>query len=201
MRALLGTDIIGSWSFNPATKQITLSGGTFSLANILLIQNASRNNALIYNFADPTAAATAFSNNTITLAFDTTSHNAADILNIWIEVDPISPMVRPNRISVDDDNDYTQEILGGIHALLRSVWQMGSAAGAASITVRNSTAADLQVTANLNQLVGATPFTNSAANAPSNTGISTQQQLIVAQTQMYHLPILPQHIYANITAT
>lgn len=102
-----------------------------------------------------------------------------------------------------EDNAYTQELLGGILNLLRSVWQMGSAAGAASLTVRNPTAADLQTTAtisgtatvNLGQVGSGTTQTVTGGAAPGN---SPNTQLVVAQSQQYHLPILPSHLYANI---
>ena len=100
---------------------------------------------------------------------------------------------------IGEDNAYTQELLNNISQVLRSVWQMGSAAGAPSLTVRNSTAADLQVTAtataNITQINSAAPQATYGNAAPSN---STSVNLGVAQSQQYHPASLPQHIYANI---
>jgi len=103
--------------------------------------------------------------------------------------------------SVVEENAYTQELLNTIAQILRSVWQMGSAAGAPSLTVRNSTQADFQVTIqnnaplNINQIAGGTPQTTGGASSPT---FSTSNHLVVAQSQQYHPASLPQHIYANI---
>ncbi len=103
--------------------------------------------------------------------------------------------------SVVEENAYTQELLNTIAQILRSVWQMGSAAGAPSLTVRNSTQADFQVTiqnnapVNVNQIAGGTPQTTGGGSSPA---LSTSNHLVVAQSQQYHPASLPQHIYANI---
>jgi hypothetical protein len=103
--------------------------------------------------------------------------------------------------SVVEENAYTQELLNTIAMILRSVWQMGSAAGAPSLTVRNSTQADFQVTIqnnaplNINQIAGGTPQITSGGSSPA---FSTSNHLVVAQSQQYHPASLPQHIYANI---
>jgi hypothetical protein len=103
--------------------------------------------------------------------------------------------------SVAEDNAYTQELLNTIAQILRSVWQMGSAAGAPSLTVRNSTQADFQVTIqsnaaiNINQIAGGSPQTTGGGSSPA---FSTSNNLVVAQSQQYHPASLPQHIYANI---
>jgi len=101
--------------------------------------------------------------------------------------------------SVAEDNAYTQELLNTIATILRSVWQNPS--GAASLTVRNPTAADFQVTVqsntaiNVNQIAGGTPQTTGGGSSPV---FSTSNHLVVAQSQQYHPASLPQHIYANI---
>jgi hypothetical protein len=102
---------------------------------------------------------------------------------------------------VAEDNAYTQELLNTIAMILRSVWQMGSASGAPSLTVRNSTQADFQVTIqsnaaiNANQIAGGTPQITAGGSSPA---FSTSNHLVVAQSQQYHPASLPQHIYANI---
>ena len=103
--------------------------------------------------------------------------------------------------SVVEENAYTQELLNTLNTILRSVWQMGSAAGAPSLTVRNSAQADFQVTIqnnaplNINQIAGGSPQITSGGSSPVN---STSNHLVVAQSQQYHPASLPQHIYANI---
>lgn len=117
--------------------------------------------------------------------------------------DPVGNELAMLVRSVVEENAYTQELLNTIAQILRSVWQMGSAAGAPSLSVRNSTAADLQTTAtisgtaaiNLSQLSGTGAQTVTGAASPANTATAN---LVVAQSQQYHPASLPQHIYANI---
>ncbi|NBP66583.1 MAG: hypothetical protein EBU66_18290, partial [Bacteroidetes bacterium] len=67
MKKLLGTDLSGSYTFNPAGNTITFSGlrQDISLENILLITNTTAN-TIIYNFADSTTGAVSFNNNVLT---------------------------------------------------------------------------------------------------------------------------------------
>ena len=115
--------------------------------------------------------------------------------------DPVGNELAMLVRSVAEENAYTQELLNNIAYILRSVWQMGSVAGAPSITVRSPTAADFNVTIasnpaiNINQIAGGTPLTIGGGASP---GISTSNHLVVAQSQQYHPASLPQHIYANI---
>jgi hypothetical protein len=115
--------------------------------------------------------------------------------------DPVGNELAMLVRSVVEENAYTQELLNTIAQILRSVWQMGSAAGAPSFTVRNATAADFQVTVqsntaiNVNQIAGGSPQTTSGGSSPQ---LSTSNHLVVAQSQQYHPASLPQHIYANI---
>jgi hypothetical protein len=115
--------------------------------------------------------------------------------------DPVGNELAMLVRSVAEDNAYTQELLNTIAQILRSVWQMGSAAGAPSLTVRNSTQADFQVTiqnnaaVNVNQIAGGSPQTTGGGSSPA---FSTSNHLVVAQSQQYHPASLPQHIYANI---
>lgn len=88
MKRLLGTDISGSYSFNPAAKTVTFSGlsYTLTLANILLITNVKAN-TIIYNFADPATGETSFNNNVLTLTYDTTSMSSTDTLQIYLDLE------------------------------------------------------------------------------------------------------------------
>lgn len=88
MKRLVGTDIVGGYTFNPAAKTITFTGlqYTITLANILLITNTTAN-TIIYNFADSTNGAVSFSNNVLTLDYNTASMNATDVLQIYIDVE------------------------------------------------------------------------------------------------------------------
>lgn len=102
---------------------------------------------------------------------------------------------------LSEENAYTQELLNTLVQLLRSVWQMGSAAGAPSLTVRNPNAADFQVTIPTNAAMNVSQVGSQAAHTVvGNTApaISAASQLVVAQSQQYHPASLPNHIYANI---
>ena len=88
MKHLLGTDITGSYTFNPGAKTVTFSGlpRAITLSNILLITNVTRN-TIIYNFADTATGAVSFNNNVLTLTYDTTSHSASDVLQVFLDVE------------------------------------------------------------------------------------------------------------------
>lgn len=88
MKRLVGTDISGSYTFNPAAKTVTFTGLQYNLtlANILLITNTTAN-TIIYNFADPTSGAVSFNNNVLTLDYNTTSMGSTDVLQIYVDVE------------------------------------------------------------------------------------------------------------------
>jgi len=88
MKKLLGTDTAGSYTFDPIAKTVTFSdlAQSLTLANILLITNTTAN-TIIYNFADPTSGAVSFNNNVLTLDYNTTSMNASDVLQIYVDVE------------------------------------------------------------------------------------------------------------------
>lgn len=87
MKKLLGTDLNGSYAFNPGAKTITFAGlgQSIDLQNILLITNTTAN-TIIYNFADSTSGAVSFTNNVLTLDYDTTSMSSTDKLQIYVDV-------------------------------------------------------------------------------------------------------------------
>jgi len=87
MKKLLGTDLTGSYTFNPSAKTITFSGlgQSIDLQNILLITNTTAN-TIIYNFADSSSGAVSFSNNVLTLDYNTTSMASTDKLQIYVDV-------------------------------------------------------------------------------------------------------------------
>ena len=87
MKKLLGSDISGSYTFDPGAKTITFSGLSqdITLANILLITNTTAN-TIIYNFADSTNGAASFNNNVLTLDYNTASMNSTDVLQIYLDL-------------------------------------------------------------------------------------------------------------------
>jgi hypothetical protein len=89
MKQLLGTDVSGSYTFNASAKTVTFYGltQTITLSNILLITNVTAN-TIIYNFADPTTGAASFTNNVLTLDYDTSvSMNSSDVLQIFLDIE------------------------------------------------------------------------------------------------------------------
>jgi len=88
MKKLLGTDLTGSYTFNPAANTITFSGlrQDISLENILLITNTTAN-TIIYNFADSTTGAVSFNNNVLTLDYNTSAMASTDKLQIYVDVE------------------------------------------------------------------------------------------------------------------
>lgn len=81
----------GTYRFNPATRQVTISGlMPVQIEALLLITNVKNGvNAIIYDFADPNKGATAGFNASgdlvITLDFDTTTMSATDPLQIFMD--------------------------------------------------------------------------------------------------------------------
>ena len=90
MKAKLGTDTPGSYTFNAAAGTVTFSGlrQTIDLSNILVITNVTTN-TIIYNFASATKGNAGFSNNVLTLDFDTTSMSNSDELSIILDVESL----------------------------------------------------------------------------------------------------------------
>ena len=88
MKQLLGTDVSGSYTFDATAKTVTFSGlrQTINLSNILLITNVTRN-TIIYNFADSASGAASFTNNVLTLDYDTTSQSNGDVLQIFLDIE------------------------------------------------------------------------------------------------------------------
>jgi hypothetical protein len=83
MKKLVGEEV-GSYSFNAATRQITISGiDRLDLEQFLLITNVTRN-IIIYNFADPSLGGT-LSGSVLTLTYDTSvAMSNTDRLQIFI---------------------------------------------------------------------------------------------------------------------
>lgn len=88
MKKLLGTDLTGSYTFNPAANTITFSGlrQNIALQNILLITNTTAN-TIIYNFADSNTGAVSFNNNILTLDYNTSAMSSTDKLQIYVDVE------------------------------------------------------------------------------------------------------------------
>ena len=87
MKALLGIDFNGSYTFDPATNKVTFKNldDAISLSNILVITNVTAN-TVIYNFASSTKGAVSFNGTELVLDYNTSSMNANDQLQIYLDV-------------------------------------------------------------------------------------------------------------------
>ncbi|HNM25509.1 MAG TPA: hypothetical protein PKL15_08775 [Saprospiraceae bacterium] len=73
-----------SYTFDASAKTVTFSGITLLPHQILLINNVSRE-TIIYNPFSSGKGFTAFSNGVLTLEFDTTTYDDADVLQIFYD--------------------------------------------------------------------------------------------------------------------
>jgi hypothetical protein len=175
MKQLLGTDTTGSYTFNPASKTITFSGlkQAITLANILLITNVTRN-TIIYNFADTATGAVSFNNNVLTLTYNTTSHSAGDVLQIFLDVESYEESLqvllrRMNKLLESNavvDLQQRQRIT--IDSIRSSATATTDLAGNIPVSVSGT------VTVNPTVAIGSSIIANSAAN-PYSTATSTTQ--------------------------
>lgn len=85
MKMLLGNEL-GSYSFNPAARTISISGtpANLRLDQVLIVTNVTRG-VVIYNFA-VSALGASILNNVLTLTYNTTAMSASDVLQIWIDI-------------------------------------------------------------------------------------------------------------------
>ena len=88
MKRQLGVDVTGNYTFVPASNTITFSNVPYTLSanNILLITNVTAN-TIIYNFADPSTGAVSFTNNVLTLDYNTSAMSANDTLQIYFDLE------------------------------------------------------------------------------------------------------------------
>ena len=127
MKKLIGHDIyngatLGTYTFNPSTKQIAIIGLPFnlSLEQLLLITDVNAN-IIIYNFAVPALGAT-ISNNVITLDYSCAGLVSTDPLQIYVDVPDTAPV--DNAAQVDS---YTHLLLERICDLLEPMATQDSA--------------------------------------------------------------------------
>jgi hypothetical protein len=86
MKKLVGSDITGSYVFNPVAKTIVFSGLNLSANQFLLITNMT-DNIIIFNFADASRGGFFNSNTqTLTLTYDTSSMSNTDVLQVFVDV-------------------------------------------------------------------------------------------------------------------
>ena len=96
--------LIRTYTFTPASKQISFSGFV-NLSNLVLITNTTRN-TIIYNFADTSLGGTstydAVSNTTtVTLTFNTSTAGHVGTDSLMIYVDDLYNTFRPDEVYAD----------------------------------------------------------------------------------------------------
>lgn len=106
--------LVTNYTFLASTKQITFTDyPSLVLDQILLITNVT-DNAIVYNFADPTAGGT-LAGNVLTLLYDTTSMSDSDRLQIFID-DYTVPATEASLTAVQVKIDNTNILLNALTA-------------------------------------------------------------------------------------
>jgi hypothetical protein len=129
--------IIESYTFNPTTKTVVISGKNIRREQLLLITNVTRN-TVIYNFSDPNLGATSYTNTavatgapgigtnsettTIILNYNTAAMSASDKLSVLVEetyqeitpaesmTDPVGKMrMSEPQALIDTDFEYSTQ--------------------------------------------------------------------------------------------
>jgi len=182
MKKLLGQDASGTYAFNPTAKTVTFSGLSqqVTLANILLITNVTAN-TIIYNFASSTTGAVSFVNNVLTLDYDTTSMNATDALQIYIDVESYEESLatllrRMNKLlesnAVVDSRLRQKVVIEAIGTNLAAPTEVNATVPVSGTVNASCTGT---VTANVSNAVSIQNVASSAANpytlASSTTGL------------------------------
>lgn len=109
--------LVKNYTFNPASKQITITNLTsLDLEQLLLITNVT-DNIMIYNFADPSIGASV-NGNVITLDYNTAAMDAADDLQIFIDI--------PNSSDLETLGDI---MIGGFASIVSQLESMKTAQG------------------------------------------------------------------------
>ena len=169
MKKLLGTDTAGSYTFDPTAKTVTFSNlaQSLTLANILLITNTTAN-TIIYNFADPTSGAVSFNNNVLTLDYNTSSMNASDVLQIYVDVESYEESLqallrRMNKLLESNAVvDLQQRQRLTIDAIRSSATATVDLAG--TLPVSGTVTAAASGTYSVSNQIGTQTMSNSAAN-------------------------------------
>ena len=99
MKKLIGSDL-GKYGFSPLTKEIYLYEiPTISQANILLVTNVTRG-VVLYSFTGDNTGI--YTNGVLTVVFDTTTMDSADVLQILVDIPEDSPYGSFDSCQLDD---------------------------------------------------------------------------------------------------
>lgn len=197
MKAKLGTDTPGSYTFNAAAKTVTFSGlrETIDLSNILVITNVATN-TIIYNFASATKGNTSFVDNVLTLDFDTTSMSNSDVLSIYLDV--------------ESTEETLQSLLRRMNKLLESnaivdirqrqkitIDALGGAEVTTTVPVSGTVTATASGTYNINTAIATQLVPNTATNPYVLGSISTTSVFEGPVHQLWRIADESRNLYAS----
>ena len=150
-------ELIKSWVFDPANKQIKINDyPNINLEGLLMITNISNNKAVLYQFNDSGTTATV-NGNLITLSYNTTPMNVNDDLQIFYD----------DSIPMDDLLTSLSDRLSNNDLILRQLLQLLKPLG---ITVSGSG----RITVDIGNVVGGTIGTvTNITNLPTLANVTT----------------------------
>jgi tetrahydromethanopterin S-methyltransferase subunit B len=191
MKAKLGTDTPGTYTFDAAAKKVTFSGlrQAITLSNIYLITN-STTNTIIYNFASSAKGNAGFTNNVLTLDFDTTAMSNTDDLQIILDVESLE--------------ETLQTLLRRMNKLLESNTVVDSrlrqrvtldALPTAELT--NTVPVSGILTANINTAITTQAVANSATNPYTLGSLSTSAVFEGPLHQLWRVADESRNLYAS----
>lgn len=203
MKAKLGTDTPGSYTFNAAAKTVTFSGlrETIDLSNILVITNVSTN-TIIYNFASATKGNTSFVDNVLTLDFDTTSMSNSDVLSIYLDVESTEETLaallrRMNKLlesnAVVDSRLRQKVVIEAVGANLASTPTECNT----TIPVSGTVTATASGTYNINTAIATQLVPNTATNPYVLGSISTTSVFEGPVHQLWRIADESRNLYAS----
>jgi hypothetical protein len=193
MKAKLGTDTPGTYTFDAAAKTVTFSGlrQAITLSNIYLITN-STTNTIIYNFASSAKGNAGFTNNVLTLDFDTTAMSNTDDLQIILDVESLE--------------ETLQTLLRRMNKLLESNTVVDSrlrqrvtldALPTIELTNTVPVSGTVTATANINTAIATQAVANSATNPYTLGSISTSAVFEGPLHQLWRVADESRNLYAS----
>lgn len=100
---------VSNYTFNKTTKTVTFTDYTaIRLDGILLITNVT-DGIIIYNFASPTLGGTV-SGNSVALAYDTSTMDDTDKLQIFYDDETVTPSSGENQTTLNELVETLQEL-------------------------------------------------------------------------------------------
>lgn len=169
-KVLIGQDY-GSYTFNAASKQVTLllpNNEVVNLDAILLITNVT-DNIIIYNFANPSLGGTLVGN-TITLTYNTIAMSNSDALQIWY-YSPSSQLV--TDLLVDELRNLVN-VIGSNTATLNTAGELRVATN-----VSNSSIGTVNVVSTVTTVTTVSTLSNQTniGGFPANTHVPSIMQI------------------------